>query len=787
MSCSLLSPSVASLSLWSASEWSVYGAAVCDAFTSKVQDCIDRHERERDRRVQERAMRAGDGDDDGGEEEDEEDGEPQLTAAEETELSLIVSNSVRCVMAYVDDRLLLHIGMDERVLLALSALNGLCHHVVSHSELMSVDGQIGLLRLFPDLAQLSEAQVHLWMAHQRGKLQTLLGRVLAQHQQHAVATVVDASTPFSASVLDMFTILSATCSGYFEHLGRLAPFGLATFSAFLAGLEGCVVEYSRAVLRAMGEAHTLAPRGDDECKLKQSDEYVEHQSLLSKKAAMLHAVTSRHPALRVAKVEHAAKSSVEKAVEELAQRSAVDPADPSSVASHSVEELSVHVASIQACSDMLLELQQQIKAAWTALCKQKPQIRDKAEELLAATEAQQQQQQPSDQRGGAVRSALAAPSDVSVDSAASASASASALLRLSSGTSHLFPSAAAALYADRRRACELLSLAVVFVQWRAPLLVDLYNPSAAEGSHVVGGPLLDAVNGRMPLIYKAVQPSLFPVLCQCLLTHLCQGLCYVLVYGRRVVEQADVQAVLLPDILAVELLFASELSALTVESCVHDYRRLLSVVGWSTEKMLAVHADYAAKRCPVPRMTLARLLGLRRGSLASHFIKTERARQKRQHSPHQQQQQQQQPQPSLHSLPLSSVTAAAVHGADGGSSTNPFFTADEAKDEDGAEDWEVVSVSSAHPAPTALPVSASFPPPRPSSGWHATDEAGAAGSGARSIPIGDLLSRNSVRSPTALSQSASASLHKTQRALSHGLAAGVSKGKSLYSKLKAKV
>ena len=159
-------------------------------------------------------------------EEAEEEGDEsmaELSEAEELELRLIVASFTREVTGYLDDRLLLNIGMDERVMLALRTLNSVCKHVLSHGDLLSLDAEIGLLALFPDIASISNRQLTLWLEHQKAKLTTLLTRVIGSHSQHA-AVHVDESTPFAASVLDNFTILSATVTGYFEHLEQLAPF-----------------------------------------------------------------------------------------------------------------------------------------------------------------------------------------------------------------------------------------------------------------------------------------------------------------------------------------------------------------------------------------------------------------------------------------------------------------------------------------------------------------------------------------------------------------------------------
>ena len=811
--------SAAVLAGWSGAEWRVRTSELCDAFTVRVQEAIDRLEREGERKRGEREMKGeppapahGDG---VGEDEDE-DGcdEVVLGEGDEVELRLLLSSFIGPVVSYLHERQLLRIGMDERVLMGLGALNSLCQHVLSHAQLLSVEGQIGLLSLFPDLAAWSDEQVGLWMAHQQQKLRTLLQRIIAQHRQHTTAVVQDASSPFAASVLDVFTVLSATASGYFDHLRRLAPFGLSTFTAFLSSLDGSVVDYCDAVVAAMGDPRSLIPYGDEECKLKQSEEWAaEHPSLLMKQAKRLQAVADRHPNLRLAAVEQANKSNARKAMDELSQRSVVDRSDPDSAASHSMAELCVHVASVQAAVDMLADLQQQIKQAWTQLELAKPQVKQKAEamaqqeEVAGADAAKLERQLHSGAVVGLPPSSSSASFATPAPSAAAAS-SAAALLRLSAGTtSHLFPSATARLYEQKKRACELLSTAVVFCEWREPLLVDLYNPSVAAGSRVVGGFLLDVVNTTMPIIYKALQPAVFPVLCQHLLGHLCLGLSYVLVYGRRVVERSDVHQFLLPDILAVELLFASELSALTVEGCCHDYRRLLSVCAWSTEKMLAQYADYDPKRVPIPRMSLARLIGLRRGSLVGHFMKTERGKQK-------QRQQQTQTHSSTPSVsapstsrfalrafssasrpspsPLLSSSSSSAHSgggaAMGNEQHNPFAEHPDAAQHHREDvEWELVdNVTLA--LPTSLPVSASFPPPhRPSS---STATSG-------SIPITDLLARNAVRSSppsssssnsssSTTSSSASLSLQKTQRVLSHGLSNGLSKGKLLYSKLKAK-
>ena len=255
---------------WGAVDWREYGERVCGAFTERLQHFMREHEQRQeqrqsssrpkqrkqkrrpapsppavpapslpkdspfyiDRTQQQQPVSGVDRYDDEDEVDDEEadDGDSgdgsmaeELTEAEETELRLIVASFTRDVSAYLDERLLLNIGMDDRVLLALRTLNAVCKHVLSHGDLLSLDAEIALLALFPDIAGISNRQLTLWLEHQKAKLSTLLSRVIAAHAQHA-AVHVDESTPFAASVLDNFTILSATATGYFEHLDRLAPF-----------------------------------------------------------------------------------------------------------------------------------------------------------------------------------------------------------------------------------------------------------------------------------------------------------------------------------------------------------------------------------------------------------------------------------------------------------------------------------------------------------------------------------------------------------------------------------
>ena len=412
--------------------------------------------------------------------------------------------------------------------------------------------------------------------------------------------------------------------------------------------------------------------------------------------------------------------------------------------------------------EMMQDLQTQIRGSWLELCRQQPALKRTAQTMAEDGPAEPQQQQPPSPPLQAQYESVP-PEQVR--------ASGRQLVLLQSVGHLLFPSASAQLYADRKRCCELLSAAVVFIDWRQPLLLELYCPGAADGPRVVGGPLLDVVNARMPALYRLLQPAVFPVLCEQLLSHLCLGLQFVITYGRRVVEQADVQAVLLPDILAVELLFADELSALTVESCVHDYRRLLSVVAMSTEALLAAYADYPP-RFAVPRIVIARILGLRRGSLVANFIKTERRLQKQR-----QQQQHGSHSPAAVSFPSSSLRpqhpyegqAAAASARLPQSqlqpqpSVNPF--ADEAEGAPQAEaEWELVRTPS--PAPP-------LPPHVPS------------------VPFTSILASNSsgssLSSGGSASASASASLRSTQRLLSSGVSQGLRKGRSIYGKIKAKV
>ena len=241
---------------WSAADWREYGERVCGNFTERLQQFIQpaaAHSRPATlhasaqslsasaaafarpslpkdspfyiERKQEEAAVAAAGQHEADEEaaEDDECMAAELSEAEELELRLLVASFTREVTLYLDERLLLNIGMDERVLLALRTLNAVCKHVLSHGELLSLDAEIGLLALFPDIAAVSNRQLTLWLEHQKAKLATLLTRVIGAHSQHA-AVHVDESTPFAASVLDNFTILSATVTGYFEHLDQLAPF-----------------------------------------------------------------------------------------------------------------------------------------------------------------------------------------------------------------------------------------------------------------------------------------------------------------------------------------------------------------------------------------------------------------------------------------------------------------------------------------------------------------------------------------------------------------------------------
>ena len=586
-------------------------------------------------------------------------------------------------------------------------------------------------------------------------------------------------------------IPSRTCIS--THSGLL-PFrcccvqGLATFTSLLDVLERCVMQYSSAVVSACGSVGSIIPRGDESFKLKQSGEEAE-PNLLHRHAALL-----QKSNIKLQAVDNAARSAVQKAAVEMEERSRVDSDNSRSLASHSLNELCVHAASIQACIDMLADLATQIKLAWTQLVRQQKSIKQAAEEAVAAEAERTGAAAGSEEHKAAQQSMQLQPGGARSHSAVAAlAASCSKLLQLSTGsTNHLFSSVTAQLYEDRKRVCDLLATAVVFVDWRRPLLLELYSPTVADGPRVVGGSLLDAVNTRMPLLYRHLQPALFPILCQSLLAHLCDGLTFVLLYGRRVVEPSDVQTVLLPDILAVELLYADELSPLTVEACCHRYRRLLALVAKSTEELLALYADFdnASKRnkqqLAVSRMELARVIGLRRGSLSANFMKKERKAQK-QRQQHQTQHTDMLAPPlrtpasssapsaaNLSSRPRSSSHPTAAAAAE---ATNPF-------DEDerpvsgsghGSED-EYVHVDHS----PSLPTSSSFPSSSGSQQFYGSG--GAAASSSSSIGLSSLLSSNRV---SALS--ASASLRNTSKKLSSGLSAGVSRTKLLVGQIKAKV
>ena len=464
----------------------------------------------------------------------------------------------------------------------------------------------------------------------------------------------------------------------------------------------------------------------------------------------------------------------------------VDSHNPRSLASHSTNELCVHAASIQACCDMLADLATQIKLAWTQLRRRQKSITQAPGQPVAAEKERATVAASSGEHKAAHQSTPLQPGGAPSNSAVAAlAASCGQLLQLSTGTNHLFASVTAQLYEDRKRVCDLLATAVVFVDWRTPLLLELYSPSVADGPRVVGGSLLEAINTRMPVLYRHLQPALFPILCQALLAHLCDGLTFVMLYGRRVVEPAEVHAVLLPDILAVELLYADELSPLTVEACCHRYRRVLSLIAKPTEELLALYADFDAasskrgkqQQLAVTRMELARIIGLRRGSLSANFMKRERKAQK------QAQQQAQSKSELLASPAVRSSTGLSPPASLSGSSqrprssshpataavetTNPFDDDEHHSSGRGSED-EYVHVDHSH---AALPASASFgaAPSTASSSSH-------------SIGLSSLLSANRVSA-----SSASASLRGTSKKLSSGLSAGMSKTKLLVGALKAKV
>ena len=284
-----LSPQLSELAGWAEADWREYSGAVCDAFTARIQQFLDQREMRGD----------GDGDED-------EDALPQLQPQEETEAALIVRSFTAAVCPLLEARLSLSVGMDGVVLSALSALSRVCQHVLSHAALLSPDAVLGLLSLFPDLAAISSHELSLWLQHQRSKVTTLLHRVVAQHAQQAQEAAsgsgsasAEQRAPFSASALDLFTVLSGTATGYFSHVSRLLPHGLSTFSAFVQMLDECVCQYSRQVLLSCGGLQGgLIPRGDDDFKLKQSCE--QEPSLLSKKAATIQSLTG---GLRLAVVE----------------------------------------------------------------------------------------------------------------------------------------------------------------------------------------------------------------------------------------------------------------------------------------------------------------------------------------------------------------------------------------------------------------------------------------------------------------------------------------------------
>ena len=500
-------------------------------------------------------------------------------------------------------------GLDDVGLTVISALSVVRSHLLLRGALFSDHGKRQVITSFPDIKSICTNQLGRWMFNQKAKITALRERLQAMD---GAFTPIDDRTPHPASVLDMFSILSTVTGAFFSNVERMAPYGVGDIPLYFNMIDQSVVAYSTHIVESCGSIGSLVPHGDDDYKLKQSAP--DGIKLLAAKS----------------------KTSTQKAAEEMDLHSQVNVHDPTSLAHHSLEELLVRFSALDQSLHCIDDLNQQIRQSVTDFVHKHPIIAPSRKRVVVV--GGDEDKADDDDGEFSKRRVAGADSDkkasvrtlptIGVSSAVWQSWNLPLPDPIPNIDGGALVSSRTAVLKGREQVGHLLGVYAVYIRLRTPLLVSLYSPSAAKGERINEGLIENELNALMPTIFRRIPSSTTAQIARNILACLMSALIFVTVYGRRVIEVADVNDILKADCNRLEELFSSELSADELATVTRDYRHVLSVMSRPTNDLIGkVEANDST--LPVPLMMVVRIIGLRSGKVVAAFMKNQREKQKK--------------------------------------------------------------------------------------------------------------------------------------------------------------
>lgn len=181
----------------------------------------------------------------------------------------------------------------------------------------------------------------------------------------------------------------------------------------------------------------------------------------------------------------------------------------------------------------------------------------------------------------------------------------------------LFPSAAKLIDSHIGTLAEAIGVYVVFVELRWDWLPKLYLPSPSQSNRITKGEMEDKVNGIMPVLYKSLGAALFPQVTLAVFKELMHAIYYIMLYGRRSIQQDQVKSIIEPDIATLLTLFSNDLSDEQLDGATKQVQQICEIMHIDTDKLIQMYNSGSA---PVSLPIMARIIACRSGKNAQKLI-----------------------------------------------------------------------------------------------------------------------------------------------------------------------
>jgi len=506
------------------------------------------------------------------------------------------------VSSFLTERTAAAAGMDESLLslvACLVRLQSLAMESCFKSFWSGMEAKTLLARALPDLPRMCTHALGRWMDVQRNKVDGIRERCVSTDRW--IAADESAGLLHSHSVTDLFNFLHGLHDAFWSHARSLHGYGVSRSLPSLRGMfQDCLSSYGAGVLASAGldVVPELLPTRD--VKLKQAKAAPTDADKAKAFVKGLFNSAGKKDKAAAAKGDN---GDADPEAEE--EQAALADLPQRGLTVQSLESLCVRLCCLEAAIDQSGELSHSVRAHVQAFVADFPLVAPPGVDLAAAADSGAPSPARLAQRWSEWSGAFDPPARMPPPEASS-----------SLFASSLVP----ALRAQIEQLSEALAVRQVYVEWRGSWLTKLYAPQPLYNNRVKDGLLLRRIEEGMPLLHCSVTRTLFPIVSKHIFAQLMAAVQYVLLYGRRSIQEDQVRNIIEPDVSELRGTFSKIVPSVELDRAMRDLSALLELMAHrSTDELIAMYTNNQ----PPASLTLpllARVIAARSGKNAQKLI-----------------------------------------------------------------------------------------------------------------------------------------------------------------------